>query len=204
MEKLEEKELLSALEAILFAAGEPITLERLSLALETEPATVEECCKKLGDSYHYERRGIRLLQLEGSYQLCSAPEYAGRIRKALERRKPPQLSQPALEVLSIIAYYQPTTRAYIEQVRGVDSSYTVNLLLERGLIEEAGRLAVPGRPALFRTTNQFLRCFNLSSLEELPPLPQTGEEDKLRQELQQANDLRRQEQESPPEPEAKQ
>ena len=183
MEKLEQKEMIAALEGILFAAGEPIGVERLCLALELSRDEVDALCKQLADHYSYERRGIRLLRLQDSYQLCSAPEYAGRIRKAFERRKPPQLSQPALEVLSIIAYYQPTTRAYVEQVRGVDSSYTINLLLERGLIEEAGRLSVPGRPTLFRTTAHFLRCFSLSSLEELPPLPQTGEEEQLARQL---------------------
>ena len=184
MEKLEEKDMEAALEAILFAAGEPIGVERLCLALELERDRVDQLCKRLADTYSYERRGIRLLQLGDSYQLCSAPEYAGRIRRAFERRKPPQLSQPALEVLSIIAYFQPTTRAYVEQVRGVDSSYTINLLLERGLIEEAGRLSVPGRPMLFRTTAQFLRCFSLSSLEELPPLPESGEGERPGGELQ--------------------
>lgn len=188
MEKLEANEIRSALEAILFAAGEPISAERLCMALELTRNQVDELCKELADQYSYQRRGIRLLRLGDSYQLCSAPEYADRIRKAFERRKPPQLSQPALEVLSIIAYFQPTTRAYVEQVRGVDSSYTVNLLLERGLIEEAGKLSAPGRPTLFRTTTHFLRCFNLSSLEELPPLPQTGEEAKLAEELQKAAD----------------
>ncbi len=199
MEKLEPKDMESALEAILFAAGEPIGVDRLCLALELDRNTVDSLCKQLADRYSYDRRGIRLLRLGDNYQLCSAPEYADRIRKAFERRKPPQLSQPALEVLTIIAYFQPTTRAYVEQVRGVDSSYTVNLLLERGLIEEAGRLAVPGRPTLFRTTDRFLRCFSLSSLDELPPLPQTGEEAKLTQELQQAAAMLQAEQEAPPE-----
>lgn len=196
MEKLEQKEIKSALEAILFASGEPIGADRLSLALEVDRNTVDHLCKELADQYSYERRGVRLLRLGERYQMCSAPEYADRIRKAFERRKPPQLSQPALEVLTIIAYFQPTTRAYVEQVRGVDSSYTVNLLLERGLIEEAGRLAVPGRPTLFRTTDRFLRCFSLSSLEELPPLPQTGEEAKIAQELQQAAAMLQTEQET--------
>lgn len=199
MEKLEPKDMESALEAILFAAGEPIGADRLCLALELDRNTVDSLCKQLADRYSYDRRGIRLLRLGDNYQLCSAPEYADRIRKAFERRKPPQLSQPALEVLTIIAYFQPTTRAYVEQVRGVDSSYTVNLLLERGLIEEAGRLAVPGRPTLFRTTDRFLRCFSLSSLDELPPLPQTGEEAKLTQELQEAAAMLQAEQEAPPE-----
>lgn len=199
MEKLEPKDMQSALEAILFASGEPIGADRLCLALELDRNTVDSLCKQLADQYSYERRGIRLLRLGDRYQMCSAPEYADRIRKAFERRKPPQLSQPALEVLTIIAYFQPTTRAYVEQVRGVDSSYTVNLLLERGLIEEAGRLAVPGRPTLFRTTDRFLRCFSLSNLDELPPLPQTGEEAKLSQELKQAASMLQAEQEAPPE-----
>ena len=121
--------------------------------------------------YAYERRGMRLIKMEDTYQLCSAPEYADVIRKAFEIRKPAKLSQPALEVLSIIAYYQPTTRAYVDQIRGVDSAYTVSLLLERKLIEECGRLQVPGRPHLYRTTKNFLRAFHLSSLEDLPEIP---------------------------------
>ena len=129
------------------------------------------------DAYSYERRGIRLIKLDSSYQLCSAPEYAELIRKTFESRRPAKLSPPALEVLSVIAYYQPTTRAYVDQIRGVDSSYTVSLLLDRELIEECGRLAVPGRPILYRTTTTFLRSFGLSSLEELPELPSAGPED---------------------------
>lgn len=193
---MEDQEFYSALEAVLFASGDPLPLQRLCLALDATPERVQEGCQKLADQYSYQRRGVRLLRMEDSYQLCSAPEYAEPIRRALERRKPPQLSPPALEVLSIVAYYQPTTRAYIEQVRGVDSAYTVNLLMERGLIQEAGRLDAPGRPVLFQTTQLFLRCFNLSSLEDLPPLPQTGEEEKLADELQ--NALQRQSGEVPP------
>ena len=121
-------------------------------------------------------RGIRIVRMDASYQMCSAPEYAPYIRKTLEGRKPPRLSQPALEVLAIIAYYQPVTRAYVDQIRGVDSAYTVGLLLERELIEESGRLAVPGRPILYRTTKNFLRSFGMSSLEELPPLPDGSQE----------------------------
>ena len=136
-----------------------------------------QVCQKLADDYSYNRRGIRLIRLDNSYQLCSAPEYADCIRKAFESRKPARLSQPALEVLAVIAYYQPVTRAYVDQVRGVDSSYTVGLLLERELIEECGRLAVPGRPILYRTTQNFLRSFGLSSLEELPELPNASPED---------------------------
>ncbi len=174
---MELKEREAALEAILFAAGEPVGVERLCLTLELDKATVEALCQRLADQYSYERRGLRLVRMDASYQLCSAPEYAPLIRKAFESRKPAKLSQPALEVLSIIAYYQPVTRAYIDQVRGVDSSYTVGLLQERELIEEAGRLAVPGRPIQYRTTKNFLRSFSLSSLEELPELPSATAED---------------------------
>ena len=173
---MELKEIESAIEGILFAAGEPVGVERICMTLEIDKATAEAVCQRLSDSYSYERRGIRLIKLENSYQLCSAPEYADVIRKAFESRKPARLSQPALEVLSIIAYYQPATRAYVDQIRGVDSSYTVGLLLERELIEESGRLAVPGRPILYRTTRNFLRSFGLSSLEELPELPAASRE----------------------------
>ena len=171
------KEIQSAMEAILFAAGEPVGVERLCLALEIDRATADAVAQKLMDDYSYSRRGIRLVRLETSYQLCSAPEHADLIRRTFESRRPPKLSPPALEVLAIIAYYQPTTRAYVDQVRGVDSSYTVGLLLDRELIEECGRLAVPGRPILYRTTPTFLRSFGLSSLEELPELPAAAPEE---------------------------
>lgn len=173
---MELKELESAIEAILFAAGDPVPAERICTALEQDRETVDAVCQRLADDYSYERRGIRLIRLEDSWQMCSAPEHASAIRKTLESRKPARLSQTALEVLAIVAYFQPVTRTYIEQIRGVDSAYTVGLLLERELIEEAGRLAVPGRPTLFRTTKNFLRSFGLSSLEELPELPSSTKE----------------------------
>ena len=173
------KEIASALEAILFAAGEPVDVKRLCLALELDQPTAEAVLRQLGDAYAFERRGIRLLRMEDSYQLCSAPEYADMIRRAFEIRKTAKLSQPALEVLAIIAYYQPTTRAYVDQIRGVDSSYTVGLLVERKLIEECGRLQVPGRPRLYRTTKNFLRSFHLTSLEDLPSLPGMESEGQL-------------------------
>lgn len=174
---MEVKEIESAIEGILFAAGDPVGVERLCMALDLDRATVDNVCQRLADYYSYERRGVRLLRLENSYQLCSAPEHADCIRRAFESRRPARLSQPALEVLAIIAYYQPTTRAYVDQIRGVDSAYTVGLLLERDLIEECGRLAVPGRPILYRTTQTFLRSFGLSSLEELPEPPSASPED---------------------------
>ena len=174
---MEVKEIESAIEGILFAAGEPVGVERLCLALDLDRGIVDTVCKRMADRYSYERRGIRLVRLETSYQLCSAPEFAPYIRKAFETRRPARLSQPALEVLAIIAYHQGATRAYVDQVRGVDSSYTIGLLLERDLIEECGRLAVPGRPIQYRTTQTFLRSFGLSSLDELPELPNTPSED---------------------------
>ena len=176
MDLKERKELERSLEAVLFAAGEPVPVERLCLGLETDRPSIDAAAKKLMDRYKYDRRGIRLVRLDTSYQLCSAPEYAAQVRKTLESRRPPKLSPPALEVLAVIAYFQPVTRAYVDQVRGVDSSYTVGLLLERELIEESGRLPVPGRPILYKTTKNFLRCFGLTSPEELPALPELPKE----------------------------
>jgi len=174
---VELKEIEAAMEAILFAAGDPVGVERLCMSLEIDKATAEAVAQRLADRYSFERRGMRLLKMDNTYQLCSAPEYADVVRKTFESRRPARLSQPALEVLAIVAYFQPTTRAYVDQVRGVDSSYTMGLLVERDLIEECGRLAVPGRPVLFRTTKNFLRSFGLSSLEELPELPASSLED---------------------------
>ena len=178
--KMEMKEIESAVEGILFASGEPVQTDRICVALEMDRPTVEQVLQKLMDYYAYERRGIRLLRMEDTWQLCSAPDYADVIRKAFEIRKPAKLSQPALEVLTIIAYYQPTTRAYVDQIRGVDSAYTIGLLLDRKLIEECGRLQVPGRPRLYRTTKQFLRAFHLTSLDDLPELPDLGGEGQMR------------------------
>lgn len=191
---MELKELEAAIEGILFAAGDPVPVERICFTLDQDKETVESVCQKLADEYSFERRGIRLIKIEGSWQMCSAPEYAASVRKALENRKPARLSPPALEVLAIIAYFQPVTRAYIEQIRGVDSSYTVGLLLERDLICEAGRLSVPGRPMQFRTTKTFLRSFGLTSIDDLPELPSATQEGvqmtlELESAIQQLQDL---------------
>ena len=180
VETREMKEIEAAVEGILFASGEPVHIDRICLAAELDRPTAELVLQKLMDYYSFERRGMRLLRLEDSWQLCSAPEYADVIRRAFEIRKPAKLSQPALEVLTIIAYYQPTTRAYVDQIRGVDSSYTVGLLLDRHLIEECGRLQVPGRPRLYRTTKAFLRAFHLNSLEDLPEMPGLENDGQLR------------------------
>ena len=184
MDILEMKEIEAAIEGILFASGEPVSVDRICVAMDMDRPTVELVLQKLGDFYAYERRGMRLLHMDDNFQLCSAPEYADVIRKAFEIRKPAKLSQPALEVLTIIAYYQPTTRAYVDQIRGVDSSYTVGLLLDRHLIEECGRLQVPGRPRLYRTTQSFLRAFHLNSLDDLPEMPGMEADGQLRLEDQ--------------------
>ena len=161
----------SALEAILFAAGESVPVARLSLVLAAEEEEILRVAEELAETYRRLGRGMRILRLEDKLQMCSAPEYAPLITKTLEQRRPPMLSQPALETLAIVAYFQPVTRAYVDRVRGVDSSYTVSALVERGLIEVCGRLDVPGRPSLFRTTDVLLRTMGVRTLSELPPLP---------------------------------
>lgn len=180
MEAMEMKEIEAAVEGILFASGEPVAADRIAVALELDRDTVDQVLRRLADYYSYERRGMRLVRMEDTWQLCSAPEYADVIRRAFEIRKPAKLSQPALEVLAIIAYYQPTTRAYIDQIRGVDSSYTVGLLLDRHMIEECGTLQVPGRPRLYRTTKEFLRAFHLNTLEDMPEMPGLENDGQLR------------------------
>ena len=167
---MEQEQLMRILEAILFAAGEPVEASRLAMAAECDPDEVETAAKTLMDRLAFERRGIRVVRLENAYQMCSSTEMSGYITKALETRKPPKLSASQLETLTIIAYYQPATKAYVEQIRGVDSSYSVGALLNKHLIEECGRLNVPGRPILYRTTADFLRTFGLESLDELPEI----------------------------------
>ncbi len=164
-------EISSAIEAILFAAGESVPVARLSLILEATEGEIDYAAAELAEKYEREGRGMRILRLDDKLQMCSAPEYAPYITKTLEQRTPPKLSQSALEALAVVAYFQPVTRAYIDQVRGVDSSYTVSVLQQRGLIEPCGKLDAPGRPALFRTTDVFLRTMGISELSQLPPLP---------------------------------
>lgn len=168
---MDEERLIAAVEAVLFASGDPVPVERLAKVLDAGSDGVLAAAKKLADRYSYEQRGIRLLRLGDKLQMCSSPDFSREISAALEQRKPPRLSPAALEVLAIVAYYQPVTRAYIDQIRGVDSSYTVGMLTERGLIEPGGKLEVPGRPSVYRTGDVFLRTMGISDLSELPPLP---------------------------------
>ena len=168
---MERHEIESAVEGILFASGDPMPAARIAQVLGVETQEVLDCAKALADRYAFEQRGIRLVRMENSLQLCSAPELSDYIIRALEQRKPPRLSQSALEVLAIVAYYQPVTRAYIDQMRGVDSAYTVGVLLDRGLIEVCGKLNVPGRPSVYKTGELFLRTMGIENVEELPQLP---------------------------------
>jgi len=167
---MELTELQRAIEAILFAAGERIEVSRLAAVLETDENEIIAATDAMADAWAFERRGIRILKLEKGYQMVSSGEMAEFVTKALETRKPPKLSASQLETLTIIAYYQPATKAMVEQIRGVDSSYSVGALLNKKLIEEAGRLNVPGRPIQYKTTPDFLRTFGISSLEELPEI----------------------------------
>ena len=167
---MEQIELQRAIEAILFAAGERIEVSRLAMVLEVDPDEISAAADALMDEMSFNRRGIRILRLEDGYQMVSSGEMADYITKALETRKPPKLSASQLETLTIIAYYQPATKAMVEQIRGVDSTYSITALLNKKLIEDAGRLNVPGRPIQYRTTSDFLRTFALNSLDDLPEI----------------------------------
>lgn len=168
---MEINEIYSAIEAILFASGESVPVSRIAKVLDVDEGEVYAAADALAAEYEKNVRGIRLLKLEKSLQLCSAPEFSRLITMALETRKSPRLSPSSLEVLAIVAYYQPVTRAYVDQVRGVDSSYTMSVLVEKGLIEACGKLEVPGRPTIYKTGEVFLRTMGISSVDELPALP---------------------------------
>ena len=167
---MEYEQLQRAIEAILFAAGECIEVSRLSAVLEADPKDIMKAADELANELAFNRRGVRILKLDKGYQMVSSGEMAEYITAALETRKPPKLSSSQLEALTIVAYYQPATKAMVEQIRGVDSSYSIGALLNKKLIEDAGRLNVPGRPILYKTTTNFLRTFGLSSLDELPEI----------------------------------
>ena len=170
-------ELECALEAVLFAAGDSVSEGKLCAVLQNDKATLRNAAQNLGDYYDFNRRGIKLLRLDDRYQLASRADYAQMVRNTLETRKPQNMTPAALEVLAIIAYKQPVTKTYIEQVRGVDSAYTLSSLVDKGLVADCGRLDVPGRPILYQTTETFLRAFGLSSVSQLPALESFGEQD---------------------------
>ena len=167
---MDMEELQRIIEAILFAAGESVDVARMAATLEVDEGDICAAADALADKLSFDRRGIRVIRLEKAYQMVSSGEMADYVTKTLETRRPPKLSASQLEALTIIAYYQPATKALVEQIRGVDSSYSVSALLNKKLIEEAGRLNVPGRPIQYKTTPDFLRTFGLRSLDELPAI----------------------------------
>ena len=171
---MEKKLYKSAIEAVLFASGEPVELERLAEAIEMEKNITEAVADELMEEYRKRGGGIMMVKLDGAYQFCSARDYASYVRRAMDLRRNTPLSQAAMEVLAIVAYNQPVTRSRIEQVRGVDCSAVMQTLMLKGLIEECGRLEMPGRPLLYGTTKNFLRCFSMETLEQLPDLPEDG------------------------------
>ncbi len=164
------KEYKAAIEAMLFAYAEPISSAQIALVLEVETNTVDGLIKTIQDDLSLSDRGIELIKIDGRWQFCTKSEYGEHIKKLMDTRRNAPLSQAAMEVLAIIAYNQPVSRSFIEQVRGVDSSHTVHTLMIKGLIEEAGRLDLPGKPVSFKTSDVFLRSFGLSSLQDLPQL----------------------------------
>ncbi|MCD7722473.1 MAG: SMC-Scp complex subunit ScpB [Clostridiales bacterium] len=166
-----ENNIVAMLEAMLFSAGDPVEASKLAEILELDIESVTKALARLSDLYVENESGIRLISLDGKYQLCSNEAYAAEVRRLLEIKKNTPLSQAAFEVLAIIAYNKHVTKSFIEQIRGVDCSATISNLVQKGLIEEKGRLDLPGRPLVYGTTDRFLRCFSLTSLDDLPDLP---------------------------------
>lgn len=169
------EQLRAACEAIVFSSGEPIEASRIAQALEVDIDSVTGALWELQRILDERKSGVCLLRLGSKYQLCSRIEYAQQVRSVLDIKKNAPLSAAALEVLAVVAYNQPVTKAYVEQIRGVDCSGVISTLCQKGLLEEKGRLELPGRPLLYGTTPDFLRCFCLSSLADLPELPDKPE-----------------------------
>ena len=169
---LNSNKLLSAIEAMLFAAGDAVDPARLAEALDIDVEDVIKMLAYLQDTYEERNGGLRIIRIDGKYQICTREEFGDEVRALLEIKKNTPLSQAAFEVLAIVAYNKTVTRSFIEQIRGVDCSGPVASLVQKGLIEEKGRLDLPGRPLVYGTTDRFLRCFSLNSLEDLPELPE--------------------------------
>ena len=167
---LEVKEAKAAIEAILFASGEPIEIDKISSSLEMDRKTVDKLINEIKDKFDSLDSGICVIKLSNKYQMCAKSKYSNYVRNILDLHKHTPLTQAAMEVLAIIAYNQPVTKSFIEQIRGVDCSRIINNLSVKNLIEEKGRLELPGRPLLYGTTLNFLKCFEISSIDELPPL----------------------------------
>ena len=169
------KQMQSAAEAVLLAAGEPLEIDKLAEALEIDVENAESLIMTLSDAYDERESGLQVVKMGDKYQICTRKEYSEQIRNVLELKRNAPLSSAAFEVLAVIAYNQPITKAYIEQVRGVDCSGVISTLCQKGLIEEVGRLELPGRPLIYGTTAEFLKCFCISSLDDLPDVPELNE-----------------------------
>lgn len=172
----------AAAEAILFAAGEPVEVAKIAQALDIEIEDAQTVLRSCAEQLDERESGICLLKLGEKYQLCTRQEYADNVRSVLDMKRNVPLSSAAFEVLAVVAYNQPVTKAYVEQVRGVDCSGVISTLCQKGLVEEKGRLDLPGRPLLYGTTAEFLKCFCIESLSELPELPEREEEKEASQE----------------------
>ncbi|MBE6845407.1 MAG: SMC-Scp complex subunit ScpB [Ruminococcus sp.] len=170
------KDKAAAVEAILFASGEPVDEIRIAEAAEIEKNDVTAIIRILNERYTDNSSALNIIHLGNKYQMCTRKEYAGYIKSAMESKKQAPLSNAAMEVLTVIAYNQPVTKGFVESVRGIDSSSVINTLVDKGLLEEDGRLNVPGRPVAYKTSDNFLRCFGLSSLDDLPPLVRDDED----------------------------
>ena len=173
---MKTQELIPAFEAILFASGEPVSIDRLSQVFEIDPQEVVKTVEELEKLYKDRNSGLEIVRMENTYQIATAEKYAEYIRKAFDLRRRTPLSSAAFEVLAVVAYNQPVTKAFIEQVRGVDCSGVVSTLIEKGLLEERGRLDLPGKPLIYGTTKNFLRCFGFEDLSQLPPIDKDSNE----------------------------
>ena len=181
------EKIISSIEAMLFAAGDPVEVTKLADILEIDIETAEKMLGYLSAQYDERKSGIMLIRIENKYQLCTREEYNEEVRKLMEIKKNAPLSNAAFEVLAIIAYNKSVTRSFVEQVRGVDCSGPISSLVQKGLIEEKGRLDLPGRPLVYGTTDRFLRCFSLNSLDDLPELPKSDEVEQITQDANQTS-----------------
>lgn len=168
---MEIDEGIAIIEAIMFAYGEPISIDKLADASQIDKDTTAKLVSQLERRYNVQGSGLRIIRLDNTFQIATRPETAPYVKAALDNYRQTPLSQAAMECLAIIAYNQPVTKGFVEQIRGIDSGSVVNTLVDRGLVEEAGRLELPGRPVAYRTNDTFLRCFGITSLADLPPLP---------------------------------
>ncbi len=173
---MNKDEIYGAIEAILFASGTPVAVDRIAKALELDTASATQCIDELIEQYRKSGKGIRIIRLNQNIQMCTNKDYGAYVRRVMDMKKNTPLSQAAMEVLAVVAYNQPITKAFVEQVRGVDCSGVIGSLCVKGLIEEKGRLELPGRPLLYGTTDHFLRCFSIETLEDLPPLSNNSED----------------------------